>query len=159
MTFSYIVSAFFTSYLGAERGLAPNTIASYSDAMKLLIDFACRRFGVEPEKLCVEQLDRELIVEFLDHLEGTRGNAVATRNQRLAAIKTFFHFLAGKVPELLHLNATDMVHGAYALDGKNVVIVDTLEADTLDVEELRASIEAISVAVAQQHGMLAKYPA
>ena len=61
--------------------------------------------------------------------------------------------------ELLHLNATDMVHGAYGLDGKNVVIVDTLEGDTLDVEELRASIEAISVAVAQQHGMLAKYPA
>jgi len=61
--------------------------------------------------------------------------------------------------ELLHLNATDMVHGAYGLEGKNVVIVDTLEADTLDVEELRASIEAISVAVAQQHGMLAKYPA
>jgi len=106
MTFSYIVSAFFTSYLAAERGLAPNTIASYSDAMKLLIDFACRRFGVEPEKLSVEQLDRDLIVEFLDHLEGSRGNAVATRNQRLAAIKTFFHFLAGKVPALLHLNAT-----------------------------------------------------
>ena len=61
--------------------------------------------------------------------------------------------------ELLHLNATDMAHGAYGLDGKNVVIVDTLEGDTLDVEELRASIEAISVAVAQQHGMLAKYPA
>ena len=61
--------------------------------------------------------------------------------------------------ELLRLNATDMVHGAYALDGKHVVIVDTLEGDTLDVEELQASIEAISVAVAQQHGMLAKYPA
>jgi hypothetical protein len=60
---------------------------------------------------------------------------------------------------LLRLNATDMVHGAYAVDGKHVVIIDTLEGDTLDVEELQASIEAISVAVAQQHGMLAKYPA
>ncbi|OHD74611.1 MAG: hypothetical protein A2177_07290 [Spirochaetes bacterium RBG_13_68_11] len=61
--------------------------------------------------------------------------------------------------ELLRLNATDMVHGAYALDGKHVVIVDTLEGDSLDVEELQASIEAIGMAVAQQHGMLAKYPA
>jgi len=61
--------------------------------------------------------------------------------------------------ELLHLNATDMVHGAYAIDGKNVVIVDTLEGDTLDVEELQASIEAISVAVAQHHAIHSKYPA
>jgi len=61
--------------------------------------------------------------------------------------------------ELLRLNATDMVHGAYALDGKNVVIMDTLEGDTLDVGELQASIEAISLAVVQHHGIHAKYPA
>jgi hypothetical protein len=61
--------------------------------------------------------------------------------------------------ELLHLNATDMVHGAYALDGKHVIIVDTLEGDTLDVEELQASIEAISLAVVQHHAIHAKYPA
>jgi hypothetical protein len=61
--------------------------------------------------------------------------------------------------ELLRLNATDMVHGAYALDGKNVVIVDTLEGDSLDVGELQASIEAISLAVVQHHGIHAKYPA
>lgn len=65
----------------------------------------------------------------------------------------------GLFEELLRLNATDMVHGAYALDGKNVVIVDTLEGDSLDVGELRASIEAISLAVAQHHGIHAKYPA
>jgi len=106
MTFSHIVSAFFTTYLASERGLARNTIASYSDAMKLLINFACNRFGVEPEKLSLEQLSRDLIVDFLDHLESTRNNAASTRNQRLAAIKTFFHFLARSVPELLHLNAT-----------------------------------------------------
>jgi site-specific recombinase XerD len=106
MTFSYIVSAFFTAYLTSERGLAANTIASYSDAMRLLLNFACERFGVDPENLRLDQLDRDLVVDFLDHLESTRGNGIATRNQRLAAIKSFFHFLAGKVPELLHLNAT-----------------------------------------------------
>jgi hypothetical protein len=61
--------------------------------------------------------------------------------------------------ELLRLNATDMVHGAYALDGKHVVIVDTLEGETLDAEELQASIEAISLAVVQHHRIHAKYPA
>jgi hypothetical protein len=59
--------------------------------------------------------------------------------------------------ELLRLNATDMVHGAYALDGKNVVIVDTLEADTLDIEEFQASIDAVGLALAQHYRILSKY--
>lgn len=61
--------------------------------------------------------------------------------------------------ELLRLNATDMVHGAYALDGKNLVIVDTLEADTLDLEEFQASIDAIGLALAQHYRILSKYRA
>ena len=61
--------------------------------------------------------------------------------------------------ELLRLNATDMVHGAYALDGKNLVIIDTLEADTLDLEEFQASIDAIGLALAQHYRILSKYRA
>jgi site-specific recombinase XerD len=106
MNFSHIVSSFFSTYLASERGLAVNTRASYSDVMKLLLNFACERFGIEPEQLHLEQLDRNLIIDFLDHLERVRCNTAATRNQRLAAIKTFFHFIARNVPELMHLNDT-----------------------------------------------------
>jgi len=59
--------------------------------------------------------------------------------------------------ELLKLNATDMVHGAYALDGKSVIIVDTLEAETLDLGELEASIDAIGLALAQHYRTLTRY--
>jgi hypothetical protein len=59
--------------------------------------------------------------------------------------------------ELLKLNATDMVHGAYALDGKNIIIVDTLEADTMDIEEFEASIDAIGMALAQHYRTLSRY--
>lgn len=59
--------------------------------------------------------------------------------------------------ELLRLNATDLVHGAYALDGKNIIIVDTLEADTLDLEEFEASIDAIGLALAQHYRTLSRY--
>ena len=61
--------------------------------------------------------------------------------------------------ELLRLNATDMVHGAYALDGKNVIIIDTLEADTMDLEELEASMDAIGLALAQHYKVLSRYRA
>lgn len=61
--------------------------------------------------------------------------------------------------ELLRLNATDMVHGAYALDGKNVIVIDTLEADTMDLEEFEASIDAIGLALAQHYRTLSRYRA
>lgn len=106
MTFCHLVTAFFQKYLAAECGLAVHTIASYSDCIKLLVNFACARFEVQPENLSIDQLSRELIIGFLDDLENSRHNGAATRNQRLAAIKTFFHFLAHNVPELMHLNET-----------------------------------------------------
>jgi hypothetical protein len=59
--------------------------------------------------------------------------------------------------KLLRLNATDMVHGAYAVDGKAIIIIDTLEADTMDLEEFEASIDAIGLAVAQHYRVLAPY--
>jgi hypothetical protein len=59
--------------------------------------------------------------------------------------------------ELLKLNATDMIHGAYAVDGKNVLIIDTLEADAMDIEEFKASIDAIGLALAQHYRSLSRY--
>jgi len=104
ITFSTLVTRFFVAYLAKERGLSTNTIAAYSDCMRLLVNFVCARFGVEPEKMTMDMITCELILEFLDQLEQKRENIATTRNQRLAAIKTFFHFLARNVPELMRLN-------------------------------------------------------
>ena len=59
--------------------------------------------------------------------------------------------------ELLRLNASDMAHGAYAVDGDSVIIIDTLEADTMDLEELQASVDAIGLALAQHYRALSAY--
>jgi len=104
ITFSYLVTTFFTAYLGAELGLSPNTVASYSDCMKLLVNYLCGRLGVDPEAIDIQMITPERVLDFLDFLQEERGNANATRNQRLAAIKTFFHFLARTVPERMHTN-------------------------------------------------------
>ncbi len=61
--------------------------------------------------------------------------------------------------EMLRLNATDMVHGAYALDGSDVIIIDTLEADGMGAEEFQASVDAIGLALAQHYRVLSKYRA
>ncbi len=59
--------------------------------------------------------------------------------------------------KLLELNATDLLHGAYAIDGNNIIIIDTLEVENLDLNELQASIEAISMALVQHYKVLSKY--
>lgn len=59
--------------------------------------------------------------------------------------------------KLLTLNATDMIHGAYAIEGDNVVLVDTLEGETMDLEELQASLEAIGLALTQHYPVLSEY--
>ena len=61
--------------------------------------------------------------------------------------------------ELLRLNATDLVHGAYAIDGKNIILIDTLEANTMDLEEFEASLDAIGLALAQHYRSLSKFRA
>lgn len=58
--------------------------------------------------------------------------------------------------ELLRLN-NEMIHGAYALEQNNVVLVDTLESETMDLEEFRASLEAIGLALAQHYPRLSQY--
>jgi len=103
-TFSYLVTTFFTSHLRTELGLSPNTVASYGDCMRLLLKFVCQRLTIASEAIEMQMISPELVLDFLDTLERERQNGPATRNQRLAAIKTFFHFLARHTPELMHHN-------------------------------------------------------
>ncbi len=61
--------------------------------------------------------------------------------------------------ELLRLNATDLVYGAYALEGDSVILTDTLLGSTLDYDELQAALEAIGLSLAEHYRILAKYRA
>ena len=59
--------------------------------------------------------------------------------------------------QLLRLNQSDMIHGAYALEGDDVILLNTLVGETLDVEEFQATLDAIGLALAQHYQKLAKY--
>ena len=83
------LSKFFTSHLAGERAASPRTVASYRDAMKLLLTWFRDAERIPPEKLRLADIDRPRILRFLDWLETERGCSPATRNQRLAVIKSF----------------------------------------------------------------------
>lgn len=92
------IEAFFTERLVRDRHASPHTVAAYRDAFKLLLRFVARELGRELARLGVADLDAPLIARFLEHLEGERRNSIRSRNARLAAIHSFFRFLALRDP-------------------------------------------------------------
>ena len=56
--------------------------------------------------------------------------------------------------KLLELNAADMLHGAYGIEGNSLVLIDTLQSENLDLNEFQASLEAMSLALIQHYPIL-----
>jgi len=94
-----LLEAFFTERLARQRDVSPHTIASYRDSFRLLLTFLNEQTGKAPSKLQLQDLDPARITAFLGYLENERGNSVRTRNARLTAIHSFFHYAALKAPE------------------------------------------------------------
>ena len=93
------LQAFFTDRLMTQRQASPHTIAAYRDTWKLLLGYALERTGKHPADLDFADLDAPMIGAFLTHLETGRGNSVTTRNVRLTAIHSLFHYAALHLPE------------------------------------------------------------
>lgn len=96
------VQRFFSERLASQLRASPNTVASYRDAFRLLLRYASERLEQPPTDLRVEQIDADLVGEFLNFVEATRGNGARSRNTRLAAIRSFFRYVAVNEPQLLH---------------------------------------------------------
>jgi len=86
----------------ADRNLSRNTQKSYRDAIRLLLRFTAKRYGINPTHLTVEDVTAEVVRNFLTYLEKEQ-NSQATVNQRLTAIRSLFRFISHCVPELVDL--------------------------------------------------------
>ena len=100
-TLGSLVQSFFTDHLPVQKGLRLSSIRSYRDTVRLLLCFLAKQSRCRIAKLSLDDLTFEHVLAFLKHLEQERGNAVATRNQRRAALNTFFAYLALRTPEML----------------------------------------------------------
>jgi integrase/recombinase XerD len=96
--FAVLLHRFLSTHLAGLRGCSPHTVASYRDAFKLLIVFFRDERSVPPEKLTLDHIDATAITGFLDWLQTGRRNSVATRNQRLAAISSFYRWMQSQNP-------------------------------------------------------------
>lgn len=94
MTLPALVQKFFTDKLYSQMDASSHTIASYRDTFRLLLKFAGEKTEKTPTALSIDDLDAEMIGAFLDDIENTRKNSARSRNTRLAAIRSFFRFVA-----------------------------------------------------------------
>jgi integrase/recombinase XerD len=99
---SAYLQRFFTERLGAQMKASPNTITSYRDTFRLLLRYAADQRKKAPTALQIVDIDADLVSHFLADLEKTRGNGARSRNTRLAAIRSFFKYIAVNEPQLLH---------------------------------------------------------
>lgn len=112
-SFPTLLQEFFLERLIQQRNVSTQTVAAYRDCFRLLLQFAQRHLKKAPEHLAITDLDAPLIMAFLNHLETERHNTIRSRNARLAAIRSFLHFVAGK-----ELTALPVVQRALAVPMK-----------------------------------------
>jgi site-specific recombinase XerD len=133
-SFATLVQEFFTEYLVSQRAVSPRTVLAYRDAFTLLLGFAAGRLRKSPAHLRMADLDRTLLLAFLDSLERERSNSVRTRNARLAAIRSFLKFAARRDVASLHV-----IEQTLAVPMKRF---DRPMLGFLSREEMRALIDA-----------------
>ena len=128
-TLPALIQQFFTDRLCTQMAASPNTIAGYRDTFRLLLRFASDQTDKAPTKLKIEDMDFTLVGDFLAHVETQRRNSARSRNTRLAAIRSFFRFVAMKEPAyMLHCQRI------LAMPGKRYVrrTVDFLDRAEMD---------------------------
>lgn len=102
-SFASLVQQFFTEYLVAQRAVSPRTVACYRDALMLFLDFSSQRLKKTATNLKLSDIQPDLILAFLDHLEHERHNAVRSRNLRLTALRAFLKFAGRRDVASLHV--------------------------------------------------------
>lgn len=100
-TLGQLVQSFFADHLAVQKGLRLGSVRSYRDTMRLFLCFVTEQTHQPIARLSLQDLTFDRVLCFLKYLEQDRGNHARTRNQRRAALNTFFAYLALRAPEML----------------------------------------------------------
>jgi len=125
------LQAFFTDWLCQQRNASDETVRAYRDTWRLLLGFATARTDKQPSSLDIDDIGSDLIAAFLDHLEHHRHNSVRTRNARLSAIHSLFHFAAPRHPEHAATIGRVLAMPSKRFERALVTYLTTVEVDAL----------------------------
>jgi len=151
-SFPKLVQEFFSVYLLQQRNASRHTVASYRDTFRLLLQYSAKRLGKKPSDLALTDFDASLVLGFLDYLETERCNSVASRNARLAAIRSFLNYAGFRDP-----SALAAVQRVRAIPNKRY---DRLLLGFLSREEMQAILDSPDRSTwsgQRDHAMLATF--
>ena len=129
--FPQLLAAFFTDRLMQQLQASPHTIASYRDTFRLLVQYALRELRKAPVALEIRDLNTDFLGDFLTHLETERGNDARSRNSRLAAIRSFFGYVAVQEPQHAALAQRVLAMPAKRYTRRPVDFLDRAEVEAL----------------------------
>lgn len=95
---TYWLHAFFHEWLGEQRNCSRHTVLSYRDTWRLFLRYVASRRGRSVSALRLADLTGDEVLAFLKHVESDRHDTIGTRNCRLAAIRSFYRFVADREP-------------------------------------------------------------
>ena len=149
-TFATLLETFFTDRLMRQRCVSPHTIAAYRDTFRLLLSYAQKHLRKAPADITLDDLNADFIVAFLEQLEKQRKNSARSRNARLAAIRSFFRYIAYQVPE-----RSALIERVLAIPSKRYdrALVDFLATE--EVHALLATPDCSTWSGLRDHALLA----
>ena len=105
-----LLESFFRSRLTNQRNASPSTVASYRDALRMLVLFVAERTGRQPSALGVADFDRDLVLAFLDELEVKRKNSISDAKRAPDGDPILFPSCGGERPRVAGNRPTHSRH-------------------------------------------------
>jgi site-specific recombinase XerD len=91
--FSKYLTDYLAHYLPNECGASLNTIQTYSITFTIFLRYMKAEEGISPDKLCLKDISKQRVINFLEWIENDRKCSVSTRNARLATLHSFFKYI------------------------------------------------------------------
>ena len=119
-----LLYAFFHEWLTEQRNASHRTVLAYRDAWRLFLCFVAERQKIKVASLGLDHLNRAEVAAFLQHIEKTRRASIVTRNCRLAALRSFFGFVAAQEP-LAALQCAEVLQVPFKKAPKRAIRIST----------------------------------
>ena len=148
-TLGELLHSFFEDHLKCQKGLRLTSVRSYRDGMSLFLQSVAKQCGRKLSALTIADLTCERVIAFLNELETERHNHIRTRNQRLAALRTFFEYVVHRMPE--GLKEAERIA---AIPTKRVPPPETRFLDRDEVQTLFASLPSSGWAAVRDRTLL-----
>ena len=144
-----LVGSYFRDHLTRARGASPHTLRSYRDTLRLLFSFIAERRRRSVADLTLDDLQAPDVLAFLSHLESKRSNVVASRNVRLAAIRSFFKHLVEH-----DLSRADQYQRVLSIPGKRAHIPMAQYLEPEEVKQILAQPDRSTPSGLRDHALL-----